>query len=43
MIEVSPILGINLGIEYFEDEDFGRGIILDLLFVRFTFFGDSGD
>lgn len=36
-IHVNVIAGINVGFEFFQDEDFGNGFMLDLFFFRVLF------
>ena len=40
MIQIGGIFGFSVGIEYFDDEQFGFGINLDLGILRITWFRD---
>jgi len=40
-VNIETINGINLGIEYFDDEDLGNCILVDLLFFRFLLYWDA--
>lgn len=42
-IQLNVITGVNVGIEYFEDEDHGNGVILDLVVLRLIFFFNPQD
>lgn len=37
-IQVNTIMGVNVGVEYFEDEEHGNGLIIDLFVLRFICF-----
>ena len=42
-LQINTIMGMNVGIEYFEDQAFGPGLILDLFILRFILFFTSQD
>jgi len=35
IVETEIINGVNVGVEYFDDEYYGRGLLIDLVFLRF--------
>lgn len=40
MLAISFIYGLSVGLEYFNTEEIGFGVNLDLGFIRFTYFMD---
>lgn len=35
---MSGIMGLNVGMEYFEDEEYNNGLLIDLFIIRIVVF-----